>query len=89
MMSITETTQTRTRTATDMTMRILMRHIAGTVSYTHLDIAIRAAITGHLVLSTLHTNDAAGTILRLVDMGVAPYMVAVSYTHLWRKYGYN
>ncbi len=42
------------------------------------DIAIRAAITGHLVLSTLHTNDAASTILRLVDMGVAPYMVASS-----------
>lgn len=42
------------------------------------DIAIRAAITGHLVLSTLHTNDAASTILRLVDMGVAPYMVATS-----------
>lgn len=42
------------------------------------DIAIRAAITGHFVLSTLHTNDAAGTIIRLVDMGVAPYMVASS-----------
>jgi len=42
------------------------------------DIAIRAAITGHLVLSTLHTNDASSTILRLVDMGVAPYMVASS-----------
>ena len=42
------------------------------------DIAIRAAITGHFVLSTLHTNDAAGTIVRLVDMGVAPYMVASS-----------
>ena len=42
------------------------------------DIAIRAAITGHLVLSTLHTNDAASTILRLIDMGVAPYMVASS-----------
>ena len=42
------------------------------------DIAIRAAITGHFVLSTLHTNDAAGTILRLVDMGVEPYMVASS-----------
>ena len=42
------------------------------------DIAILAAITGHLVLSTLHTNDAASTILRLVDMGVAPYMVASS-----------
>lgn len=42
------------------------------------EIAIRAAITGHLVLSTLHTNDAASTILRLVDMGVAPYLVASS-----------
>lgn len=40
--------------------------------------AIRAAITGHLVLSTLHTNDAASTIVRLCDMGVAPYLVATS-----------
>ena len=43
------------------------------------DLAIRAAITGHLVLSTLHTNDAASTILRLVDMGVAPYMVVLAF----------
>ncbi len=42
------------------------------------EIAIRAAITGHMVLSTLHTNDAPSTITRLVDMGVAPYMVATS-----------
>ena len=42
------------------------------------DIGIRAAITGHLVLSTLHTNDAASTVVLLVDMGVAPYMVATS-----------
>ena len=42
------------------------------------DIGIRAAITGHLVLSTLHTNDAASTVVRLVDMGVASYMVAKS-----------
>lgn len=42
------------------------------------EIAIRAAITGHLVLSTLHTNDAASSIVRLVDIGVAPYMVAAS-----------
>ena len=41
-------------------------------------IAVRAAITGHLVLSTLHTNDAASSVDRLVDMGVAPYMVATS-----------
>ena len=41
-------------------------------------IAIRSAITGHLVLSTLHTNDAASSIVRLIDMGVASYMVASS-----------
>lgn len=39
-------------------------------------IAIRSAITGHLVFSTLHTNDAASTIVRLVDMGIEPYMVS-------------
>ena len=42
------------------------------------EIGIRAAITGHLVLSTLHTNDAASTVVRLVDMGIASYMVATS-----------
>lgn len=42
------------------------------------DIAIRAAITGHIVLSTLHTNDAVSTITRLIDMGIAPYILAVS-----------
>ncbi len=41
-------------------------------------IAVRAAITGHLVLSTLHTNDAASTVVRLIDMGVEPYMLANS-----------
>ena len=39
-------------------------------------ISVRAALTGHLVLSTLHTNDAAGAIPRLVDMGVEPYLAA-------------
>lgn len=43
-----------------------------------IEIAIKAALTGHLVLSTLHTNDAAGTISRMVDMGVDPFMVASS-----------
>jgi type IV pilus assembly protein PilB len=43
-----------------------------------VDVAIRAAITGHLVLSTLHTNDAVSSISRLIDMGVPPYMIAVS-----------
>ncbi|QSH40060.1 GspE/PulE family protein [Lentisphaerota bacterium ZTH] len=40
------------------------------------DIAINAALTGHLVLSTLHTNDAAGAITRLIDMGVENFLVA-------------
>lgn len=40
------------------------------------EIAARAAITGHLVLSTIHTNDAVSTFARLVDMGVEPYVVA-------------
>ncbi len=43
-----------------------------------IEIAIKAALTGHLVLSTLHTNDAASTITRMVDMGVDPFMVASS-----------
>lgn len=42
------------------------------------EIGLRAAITGHLVLSTLHTRDAASTPFRLLDMGVPPYMVATS-----------
>jgi MSHA biogenesis protein MshE len=42
------------------------------------EIGLRAAMTGHLVLSTLHTNDAISTALRLIDMGVEPYMVAAS-----------
>ena len=40
------------------------------------EIAIRASITGHLVLSTIHTNDSASTVTRLVDMGVDPYLVS-------------
>lgn len=39
-------------------------------------IAVRAAMTGHLVLSTLHTNDAASALVRLMDMGIEPYLVA-------------
>ncbi|NLW83002.1 MAG: Flp pilus assembly complex ATPase component TadA [Phycisphaerae bacterium] len=42
------------------------------------DIAVRAALTGHLVFSTLHTNDAAGAITRLIDMGVEPFLLASS-----------
>jgi len=42
------------------------------------EIAIQAALTGHMVFSTLHTNDAAGAITRLLDMGAEPYLVASS-----------
>jgi type IV pilus assembly protein PilB len=42
------------------------------------EIAVRASQTGHLVLSTLHTNDAVATITRLTDLGIAPYMLASS-----------
>ena len=42
------------------------------------EIATKAAITGHLVLSTLHTNDSASSITRLVDMGIQPYLVSTS-----------
>ena len=41
-------------------------------------IAVEAALTGHLVLSTLHTNDAAGAIARLIDMGIEPFMLSSS-----------
>jgi type II secretory ATPase GspE/PulE/Tfp pilus assembly ATPase PilB-like protein len=42
------------------------------------DIAVQAALTGHLVFSTLHTNDAVGGITRLVDMGIEPYLVSAT-----------
>ena len=42
------------------------------------EIAIQASLTGHLVLSTIHTNDAAGAFTRLIDMGVEPFLVASS-----------
>lgn len=42
------------------------------------EIAIQASLTGHLVLSTLHTNDSAGAVTRLIDMGVEPFLVSSS-----------
>lgn len=42
------------------------------------EVAIRASLTGHLVLSTLHTNDALSTVTRLIDMGIEPFLVATS-----------
>jgi type IV pilus assembly protein PilB len=44
------------------------------------EIAIEAALTGHLVLSTLHTNDAPSAVIRMVDMGVEPYLIAATVT---------
>jgi general secretion pathway protein E len=41
-----------------------------------LEIAINASLTGHLVLSTIHTNDAAGAITRTIDMGAEPFLCA-------------
>ncbi len=46
--------------------------------YETVDIAIKAALTGHLVFSTVHTNDAAGTIVRLINMNVEPFLIADS-----------
>jgi type II secretion system protein E len=46
--------------------------------YETAEIAIRAALTGHLVFSTLHTNDASGAVTRLLDMNVEPYLVSSS-----------
>jgi type IV pilus assembly protein PilB len=46
--------------------------------YETAEIGVKAALTGHLVLSTLHTNDAPGTISRLLNMGVEPFLVAAS-----------
>ncbi len=46
--------------------------------YETAEIGVKAALTGHLVLSTLHTNDAPGTINRLLNMGIEPFLVASS-----------
>ncbi|MCK5450184.1 MAG: Flp pilus assembly complex ATPase component TadA, partial [Candidatus Omnitrophica bacterium] len=43
-----------------------------------LDVAIKSALTGHLVLSTLHTNTAAGSVVRMTNMGIEPFLIAAS-----------
>jgi type IV pilus assembly protein PilB len=43
-----------------------------------MDIAIKAALTGHLVLSTLHTNDSCSSIVRMVNMGIEPFLISSS-----------
>ena len=66
----------------DAAMRSFLRQDPDTIlvgemrDYETAAIAVKAALTGHLVLSTLHTNDAPSTIVRLVDMGIEPYLVA-------------
>lgn len=65
-------------------LRAVLRHdpniiLIGEIRDTETaDIAIKSSLTGHLVLSTLHTNDAAGAMARLTDMGIEPYLVASS-----------
>ena len=65
-------------------LRSVLRHdpdviLVGEIRDTETaDIAVQASLTGHLVFSTLHTNDAPGAITRLMDMGVEPYLVASS-----------
>jgi type II secretion system protein E len=63
-------------------LRSMLRHdpdimMVGEVrDYETAEMAIRSSLTGHLVFSTLHTNDAAGSVTRLIDMGVEPFLIA-------------
>jgi type II secretion system protein E len=63
-------------------LRSMLRHdpdimMVGEIrDYETAEMAIRSSLTGHLVFSTLHTNDAAGTVTRLIDMGVEPFLIA-------------
>lgn len=65
-------------------LRSMLRHdpdvmLVGEIrDFETAELAIRCALTGHLVFSTLHTNDAAGTIPRLTDIGIEPYLLASS-----------
>jgi type II secretory ATPase GspE/PulE/Tfp pilus assembly ATPase PilB-like protein len=63
-------------------LRAMLRHdpdimLVGEIrDYETAEMAIRSSLTGHLVLSTLHTNDAAGAVTRLIDMGVEPFLIS-------------
>ena len=63
-------------------LRSMLRHdpdimLVGEIrDYETAEMAIRSSLTGHLVLSTLHTNDASGAITRLIDMGVEPFLIS-------------
>ncbi|MEO5356128.1 MAG: type II secretion system ATPase GspE [Nitrospirae bacterium YQR-1] len=65
-------------------LRSVLRHdpdviMVGEIrDYDTAEIAVQASLTGHLVLSTLHTNDAASSVTRLIDMGVEPFLIASS-----------
>ena len=79
-------TQIQVQSKIDLTfanaLRSMLRHdpdvmMVGEVrDYETAEITIRVALTGHLVFSTIHTNDAAGGVTRLIDMGVEPFLVA-------------
>ena len=79
-------TQTAVNTKIDLTfaaaLRTLLRQDPDIIMVGEIrdaetaELAIRAALTGHLVFSTLHTNDAPSAIVRLIDMGVEPFLVA-------------
>ena len=80
--------QSQVRPEIDYTFGVGLRHIlrqdpdvimVGEIrDFETAEIAIRASLTGHLVFSTLHTNDSAGAVTRLVDMGVEPFLVSSS-----------
>ena len=80
--------QIQVNTATDMTfaagLRAILRHDPDIIMIGEIrdletaEAAVQASLTGHLVFSTLHTNDAAGATTRLLDMGIEPFLVASS-----------
>ena len=86
--NLPKVTQTQVNNQAGLTfetgLRALLRQdpdvimVGETRDYETASISVRAAITGHLVFSTLHTNDAASSVSRLEDMGLQPYMVANS-----------
>jgi type IV pilus assembly protein PilB len=88
--NITGVNQTQVNTLTGMTfahsLRTLLRQDPDIIMVGEMrdqetaEIAIRASLTGHLVLSTLHTNDAPSAVTRLIDMGIEPYLISSSVT---------
>jgi type IV pilus assembly protein PilB len=88
--NMTGVNQTQVNVATGMTfahtLRTLLRQDPDIIMVGEMrdqetaEIAIRASLTGHLVLSTLHTNDAPSAVTRLIDMGIQPYLVSSSVT---------